>query len=49
MPGRFSTNAVTLFPGYPAKITFTPRTEGVTPRFILRDLHAATYGKEPAS
>jgi beta-mannosidase len=42
--GRFSANAVTLFPGHPARITFTPRDAGATPTFTFRDLHAATYG-----
>ncbi|WP_333816852.1 beta-mannosidase [Tabrizicola sp.] len=44
VPGRFSTNAVTLFPGYPATITFTPDDPSAVPRFTLRDLHSATYG-----
>lgn len=43
-PGRFSANAVTLFPGHPASITFTAERTGPVPRFIYRDLHAATYG-----
>jgi beta-mannosidase len=42
-PGRFSANAVTLFPGHPATITFTPATPGPPPTFTLRDLHSATY------
>lgn len=42
--GRFSTNAVTLFPGYPATITFTPEDPSAVPTFTLRDLHSATYG-----
>ena len=42
-PGRFSANAFTLFPGYPATVSFTPETPGVTPHFTLRDLHSATY------
>jgi beta-mannosidase len=42
--GRFSANAVTLFPGHQARITFTPRDPAVTPTFTFRDLHAATYG-----
>ena len=44
LPGRFSTNAFTLFPGHPMTVTFTPTTPGVTPNFTLRDLHSATYG-----
>lgn len=43
-PGRFSHNAVTLFPGCPATITFTPAQSGAEPRFTIRDLHSATYG-----
>ncbi len=43
-PGRFSVNAITLFPGYPATVIFTPTDfNGETPRFTLRDLHSATY------
>jgi beta-mannosidase len=42
--GRFSANAVTLFPGYPATITFTPEDPSAVPTFTLRDLHSATYG-----
>ena len=42
--GRFSSNAVTLFPGYPATITFTPEDPSSVPPFTLRDLHSATYG-----
>ena len=44
VPGRFSTNAVTMFPGYPATITFTPEDPSAVPAFTLRDLHSATYG-----
>ena len=44
MPGRFSMNAFTLFPGHAATATFTPKTPGATPNFTLRDLHSATYG-----
>ncbi|WP_295074228.1 glycoside hydrolase family 2 protein [Tabrizicola sp.] len=44
VPGRFSANAVTMFPGYPATITFTPEDPSVVPTFTLRDLHSATYG-----
>jgi beta-mannosidase len=45
-PGRFSDNAFTLFPGHPARITFTPDNPDETPEFTLRDLHSATYGKD---
>jgi beta-mannosidase len=44
VPGRFSTNVVTLFPGHPATITFTPEDPSAVPVFTLRDLHSATYG-----
>lgn len=44
VPGRFSTNAVTMFPGYPATITFTPEDPSAVPAFTLRDLHSATCG-----
>ena len=43
-PGRLSCNAVTLFPGHPATVTFTPDAPGAAPKFNLRDLHSATYG-----
>ncbi|MDM7931896.1 glycoside hydrolase family 2 protein [Tabrizicola sp.] len=42
--GRFSTNAVSLLPGHPATITFTPDDASATPGFTFRDLHSATYG-----
>ena len=41
-PGRFSDNAFTLFPGYPATLTFTPADPAAEPRFTLRDLASAT-------
>jgi beta-mannosidase len=44
VPGHFSANAVTLFPGYPTTITFTPEDPLAVPTFTLRDLHSATYG-----
>lgn len=44
VPGRFSTNAVTMFPGHPTTITFTPEDPSAVPVFTLRDLHSATYG-----
>jgi beta-mannosidase len=46
VPGRFSDNAFTLFPGYPVTITFTPDDTSAAPVFTLRDLHSATYGTE---
>jgi beta-mannosidase len=42
--GRFSPNAVTLFPGHPTTITFTPDDPLAVPNFSLRDLYSATYG-----
>jgi beta-mannosidase len=44
VPGRFSANALTLFPGYPTTITFTPDDALAVPRFTFRDLYSATYG-----
>jgi beta-mannosidase len=44
VPGRFSANAVTLFPGAPTTITFTPDDPLASPGFTFRDLHSATYG-----
>lgn len=44
VPGRFSANAVTLFPGHPATITFIPEDPSAMPVFTFRDLHSATYG-----
>ena len=43
-PGRFCNNAMTLFPGHAATVSFTPNEPGEQPRFTLRDLHSATYG-----
>jgi beta-mannosidase len=43
--GRFSHNAMTLFPGHPAKVTFTPKDPKAQPQFTIRDLRSATYGK----
>ena len=43
-PGRFSGNAVSLFPGHPATLSFVPAVPGAEPKFTLRDLHSATYG-----
>ena len=44
LPGRFSMNAFTLFPGHPATVSFRPADPSVAPKFTLRDLHSATYG-----
>ena len=43
LPGRMSHNAMTVFPGHPATVTFTPTTPGAPPNFTLRDLRSATY------
>ncbi|AZL60400.1 glycoside hydrolase family 2 protein [Tabrizicola piscis] len=43
-PGRFSHNAMALFPGHPATVTFAAKEASVVPSFTLRDLHSATYG-----
>ena len=42
VPGRFDNNAVTLFPGHPARLRFVPDDPAATPDFILRDLYGAT-------
>lgn len=44
VPGRFSDNAVTLLPCSPVTLTFLPADPAALPGFVLRDLHAATYG-----
>jgi beta-mannosidase len=44
VPGRFSSNAMTMFPGYPTPLTFTPEDPSAVPTFTFRDLHSATYG-----
>jgi beta-mannosidase len=44
-PGKMSANAFTLFPGFPAHLTFTPANPGQTPTFTPRSLHNATYGR----
>ena len=43
IPGRFDQNAMTLLPGQPVTITFTPTDPAQSPTFTLRDLHSATY------
>ncbi len=45
VPGRFSTNAFSLFPSHPARVTFVPDAPGVSPQFTLRDLHSATCAR----
>ncbi|PTQ75380.1 beta-mannosidase [Celeribacter persicus] len=47
VPGRFSANAVTLLPGMPAQIVFTPQEAGKSVNFTLRDLYSATMGGKP--
>ena len=44
VPGRFSTNAVTLFPDQTATIIFTPEDPSAAPAFTLRDLYSAICG-----
>jgi len=46
LPGRFSQNAFTVFPGHNAHVTFAPTQPGPAPRFTVRDLHSATYGSQ---
>ena len=46
VPGRFSINAVPVFPGHPVHVTFTPADPGSAPRFTLRDLYSATYAPQ---
>ena len=41
-PGRFSHNAMALFPGHDATLTFTPADPSATPAFTIRDLASAT-------
>jgi len=43
VPGRFSANAFAQFPNHPTVVRFTPNDPSVTPTFVLRDLHSATY------
>ncbi|MEJ6404120.1 beta-mannosidase [Yoonia sp. 2307UL14-13] len=43
VPGRFSTNAIPLFPDYPITMTFIPDDPAVAPQFTFRDLHSATF------
>ena len=45
-PGRFSQNALTVFPGHAARVTFTPNHPEPAPHFTIRDLHSATYGSQ---
>jgi beta-mannosidase len=42
VPGRFSAAALALFPGHPARLTFTPDDPGAAPVFATRDLWSAT-------
>ncbi len=42
VPGRFDRNGVTLFPGYPAEVTFHPDDPAAKARFTIRDLYSAT-------
>jgi beta-mannosidase len=41
-PGRFSTNAISLFPGHDAAITFTPTAgDPADTTLTVRDLHSS--------
>jgi beta-mannosidase len=46
VPGRFSENALMLFPGQPATLTFAARDPDANPCFTVRSLHSATCGGE---
>ena len=48
VPGRFDSNAFTVIPGTPRKLHFAPDDPGASPKFTIRDLHSASYQKEPA-
>lgn len=43
-PGLSSDNAFTQMPGRDSEIVFQPKDRAISPAFILRDLHSATYG-----
>lgn len=43
VPGRLSDNAVTLLPGQPVRLFFTPQSAGDAVTFTVRDLHSATF------
>jgi beta-mannosidase len=43
-PGLFTDNAFTLLPGRDREIVLQPKDRAISPSFILRDLHSATYG-----
>lgn len=45
IPGRFSDNAFTVFPGTPAKIQFTPDDPTARAQFTVRDLYSATMAR----
>ncbi|WP_380052448.1 glycoside hydrolase family 2 protein [Falsihalocynthiibacter sp. SS001] len=44
VPGQFSQNVLTITPDMPATVRFTPLHQRETPKFIVNDLHSATYG-----
>ncbi|MBP7002472.1 glycoside hydrolase family 2 protein [Amaricoccus sp.] len=49
-PGRFSTNALTLFPGHPAEIVFTPADgEPADVRLTTRDLWSSARPPAPVA
>ena len=46
VPGRFSDNGRSVFPGTPRVVSFRPDSPGPPPVFTSRDLHSATYPQE---
>lgn len=44
VPGRLSDNGMTVLPGTPLRLQFTPQDPKTTPTFSLRDLWSATHG-----
>lgn len=47
VPGRFSDNGFHVLPGEAVTVRFTPDDPSTQPRFVCRDLHAATYASTP--
>ncbi|WP_179378213.1 beta-mannosidase [Jannaschia marina] len=45
-PGRFDDNVRHVLPDRPVRLRFDPSDNGPTPRFTLRDLRSATYGRD---
>lgn len=46
VPGRFSENAITILPGKPAMVTFTPNAPDRAPNFTIRDLYSSTHAQQ---